>query len=437
MTAPYRILLTSLLLFTSAGLSWAGSLDAPAPPSSSAGAMYTSGDLYHRLTTGAAGAKRSGPFAEPTAAPGPTGYTSDELMAAMPAADNAAGAIVGQVLAGRSFWGLRTDGTWGLKVGTMPPQALNPASTAVPAGYYAATNLTTVDPDLTSANIRAGVTLFGVGGKAEVVDTTEAGAPAAAGQILAGRKAFVNGVAVTGTIGTGANVTGANGALTIPIPDGMYTGGKSATATDANLVPGNIKYGATIFGVSGAAPPAPVAKTGQTICYDAGGTVIDCAGTGQDGAWRKGVSSPNPRFTDNNNGTVTDNATGLIWAKNANCFGAVNWETALSSVNSLSQGYCGLLDGSIAGQWRVPNFRELTSLIDYGKSNPALTDNPFSNLQYNKEYPNNTRWYWSSSSLVDAKQYAWIVDLCYGVNSHAGLKTTPAAVYVLPVRGGQ
>jgi hypothetical protein len=32
-----------------------------------------------------------------------------------------------------------------------------------------------------------------------------------------------------------------------------------------------------------------------------------------------GVAWPNPRFTDNSDGTVTDNLTGLIWLKNANC----------------------------------------------------------------------------------------------------------------------
>ena len=51
--------------------------------------------------------------------------------------------------------------------------------------------------------------------------------------------------------------------------------------------------------------------TGQTKCYDTGGTEIPCAGTGQDGAY-----SINPMsYTDNGNGTVTDNNTGLIWQK--------------------------------------------------------------------------------------------------------------------------
>lgn len=415
----------------------AGTLDAPAPPSSAASAMYTSSDLYNRLASGTTGAKRSGPFAEPTAAPGPTGHTMDEIMALAPVADNASGATAGNVLAGKTFWGLRTDGTWGFKTGTMPTQTLNPASTTVPAGYYAANTLNAVDSDLSSANIRAGFSIFGVNGKAEVIDTTEATSPVTSSQILAGRKAFVNGTAVTGTITTGSNITGSNGALTIPIPDGLYSDGKTATANDTNFVPANIKYGATVFGVAGAAPPTPVLKTGQTTCYDAAGTVIDCAGTGQDGAWQKGVAPPNPRFTDNNNGTVTDNATGLIWVKNANCFDAVNWATALSSANGLSQGYCGLLDGSSAGQWRLPNRMELMSLIDNGRYNPAMpAGQPFINLQLSPAYPNSTPWYWTSTSgdYPGGSPYAWIVEWYYGIDTYAGLKS--GAAYVWPVRGG-
>ncbi|UCE55232.1 MAG: hypothetical protein JSV31_07260 [Desulfobacterales bacterium] len=54
---------------------------------------------------------------------------------------------------------------------------------------------------------------------------------------------------------------------------------------------------------------APVAKTGQTDSY------ADC----DDGDLEKGIVWPVPRFTDNEDGTVTDNLTGLVWLKNANC----------------------------------------------------------------------------------------------------------------------
>ena len=96
-----------------------------------------------------------------------------------------------------------------------------------------------------------------------------------------------------------------------------------------------------------------MAKTGQTTCYDSGGAVIACAGTGQDGQYQTGIdpvvaptccgtttayNTPawtGVRFTDNGNGTVTDNLTGLIWLKNANCGGAKDWATALTFANSL------------------------------------------------------------------------------------------------------
>ena len=62
-------------------------------------------------------------------------------------------------------------------------------------------------------------------------------------------------------------------------------------------------------------PPAPLRPTGQTPCYDAAGNTIGCAsglGRGQDGHLLYGVTWPIPRFTDNADGTVTDNLTGLI-----------------------------------------------------------------------------------------------------------------------------
>jgi hypothetical protein len=117
---------------------------------------------------------------------------------------------------------------------------------------------------------------------------------------------------------------------------------------------------------------APVSKTGQTLCYSFG-PIVPCSGTGQDGEIMAGVAWPMPRFTDNNNGTVTDHLTGLIWLKDANCsdtvggiskpLGTLKWADALTWSNKLAGGKCGLIDGSTAGQWRLPNVKELLSLI--------------------------------------------------------------------------
>jgi hypothetical protein len=122
-------------------------------------------------------------------------------------------------------------------------------------------------------------------------------------------------------------------------------------------------------------------NTGQTTSYV----------NGDDASLHKGIAWPGPRFADNQDGTVTDNLTGLTWLQNAGCFPAAVWATALSDVNQLASGSCGLLDGSRAGQWRLPNLNELESLVDISASNPAVSlGSPFINVSNGI--------YWSSTS---------------------------------------
>jgi hypothetical protein len=172
---------------------------------------------------------------------------------------------------------------------------------------------------------------------------------------------------------------------------------------------------------------AAVAKTGQTSCWNQSGALVDCTGTGQDGEYQAGVSV-SPRFTDNGDGTVKDNLTGLIWLKNANCFGFRNWTDALTDANTLSDGTCGLADGSADGAWRLPNIKELQSLIDFGIVNPALpTGHPFSGADSIS--------YWSSTTQVDAPIFAWLVDFYNGFTF--GFEKDDDVAYVWPVRSGQ
>jgi hypothetical protein len=169
-------------------------------------------------------------------------------------------------------------------------------------------------------------------------------------------------------------------------------------------------------GLSYVAPKAPVLSSGQMITYAAG----------DDGNFKWGAAVSN-RFTDNGNGTVTDNLTSLIWLKNANCFSTQTWSTALNSANTLASGSCSLADGSVAGDWRLPNMNELESLVDASKSSPALpAGHPFTNVQ--------SYYYWSSTTYAPNTAGAWNVHMNVGF---VVIYYKSDSYYVWPVRGGQ
>lgn len=120
MKAAVIFVMAGILAVMVAGAAFAGSLEAPAGPNDPESAMFTLDDIYQRLTTGAAGEKRTGAFTEP--GNGPQGMdtanpTLDEVMSAAPVMDNVNGATPDDVAAGKTFWGLK-DGVWGLQVGT-------------------------------------------------------------------------------------------------------------------------------------------------------------------------------------------------------------------------------------------------------------------------------------------------------------------------------
>ena len=63
-----------------------------------------------------------------------------------------------------------------------------------------------------------------------------------------------------------------------------------------------------------------------------------------------GPSGNYSRFMDCGNGTVTDTATGLIWLRNPGCFQSKQtWWNANAAAEGMSNGQCGLTDGSSAG----------------------------------------------------------------------------------------
>ena len=158
---------------------------------------------------------------------------------------------------------------------------------------------------------------------------------------------------------------------------------------------------------------APVPKTGQKPWMP-----INPAPPGSDGHLVNGVAWPNPRFSVDIMGRMTDNLTGLIWLKQANCLGVKTWGEALAAVATLKSGHCGLSDGSRAGDWRLPNVRELHSLIDFAYFDPALS-NAAGTGPYNGDTftggGQTTTYCWSSTTYAQNTGNAW------GVNLNRGL----------------
>ncbi len=167
------------------------------------------------------------------------------------------------------------------------------------------------------------------------------------------------------------------------------------------------------------------------------------------------------------NGTVTDNRTGLVWLKNANCIGSagggtgtplgrVDWYTAMEFVAGLSDkpamsvaasDDCGLSDGSSPGDWRLPSVEEWEGMIadalgqggdpDCAASPPTITND--SGLGCWVSGPSSftgvvASFYWSASTRGTFPSAAWGMGLVFGA---AGNDFKTGSYYVWPVRGGQ
>jgi len=182
--------------------------------------------------------------------------------------------------------------------------------------------------------------------------------------------------------------------------------------------------------------PARMIKTGQTSCYNAGGGAIRCAGTGQDGELRNGVARS---FTDNLDGTVTDQATGLTWEKLSDDGTIHDKDKTYTWARALSVKVKALNASRFAGyrDWRLPNAFEMYSLSNLGKTFPVVYA-PFNTgctagctvktCSCTRSYN-----YWSSTTSEYYPASAWFVDSTYGFT---GAEFKTASFTVRAVRGG-
>ena len=148
---------------------------------------------------------------------------------------------------------------------------------------------------------------------------------------------------------------------------------------------------------------------------------------------------PEPRFVKTDTGTVIDKLTGLSWMVDANCANpnGSNWFDAMASTVYLI-GEASFLDNCSAytetdddlrNGWRLPNFNELKTLINYGVFSPALTDNHPFQLKFDMPF-----WTSTSSNNVSLKQsFAWSIDFSDGqINA---LTDKNLLGYTFPVSG--
>jgi hypothetical protein len=166
-------------------------------------------------------------------------------------------------------------------------------------------------------------------------------------------------------------------------------------------------YGQTIMSAN-YTPPSPyqfkLADTGQTKCYRdvAPWDEIPCEGTGQDGDYDINPLS----YTDNGDGTVTDNNTGLIWQKEDDGK-TYNWYQASgmydATYNPTSQDVC----KELGAEWRLPSKKELISIFDFSR----LSGEPLINQIFTNTTPT---FYWTSDFFVPSWGNIWRVEFGNG-----------------------
>lgn len=128
-------------------------------------------------------------------------------------------------------------------------------------------------------------------------------------------------------------------------------------------------------------------------------------------------TTPTTRFTPQGNGTVLDTQTNLIWKRclegqtwdDSSCTGApsnISWGLALTAAQTLNT------NGGFAEatNWRVPNIKELKSIVEHACNSPAINLTVFPNTLESTIV-------WSSSPFAVNADNAWMVSFYVGYSS--------------------
>ena len=139
---------------------------------------------------------------------------------------------------------------------------------------------------------------------------------------------------------------------------------------------------------------------------------------------------PSERFIDNDDGTITDNLTGMMWLRDGACLKRSNWKKVLDAFAGLNrhqeQNPCAGYTSNYT-DWRLPNIKELESLINYGYADPAkwLNTQGFVRMRASS--------YWSSTTYLLDERKAWTVNIKQAKRANMRKNAQGSA---LAVRGG-
>jgi len=214
-------------------------------------------------------------------------------------------------------------------------------------------------------------------------------------------------------------------ATTDTVKEGYYAS-TTLHAIDPDLKAGNIALSTAIFGIAGTYAGHELPDTGQTSSYT--GTF------GEDHDYAPAATQPS-YTADNVNFTVTDNRTGLMWkqcvegqtASSGSCSagpvaGTYTWAAATATCDGLE--FAGYSD------WRLPNIKELASIVKFQNTAPAIDTTYFPETTYSPAI--NGNYYWSSTTRVSYTPNKWVVSFTYGTVVDIGATFSR---YVRCVRG--
>ncbi len=107
-----------------------------------------------------------------------------------------------------------------------------------------------------------------------------------------------------------------------------------------------------------------------------------------------------PDFTDNGDGTITDNVTGLMWEQEDG--GEMTWDDAVIYASNLTL--------ATYTDWRLPTSHELLNLLNY-EANPAIDQTYF-------PYDNNDFW-WGATEFIEDSNKIWVTNAGGGIGPHS------------------